>query len=801
MKITYELGEILSDKYFDEVIKKLYTNSELSAEEKAYILGCAVILLQEYDATNEKIYFEVAYDIILKYSLSYNDYRPLYDVSCNYGFYPTVRFINEKRELRDASITDVINDYKLEYYKNESYIETYEQHKARNGVINSQMSNVCFIAPTSSGKSSVIIQHIKRNAWVKKAIILVPTKSLIAQTYGELRKSSLNRKIISHEAMYQGEEQFVGVLTQERALRLLEKNIDLDIDCIYVDEAHNIFTNDARNVLLSRVIRICRNRKRDAKIIYLSPFVEDAKHLLQGEETEIDEQRISFNIKEPLIKEYRKEGEVFVYNRFSNQFTWTGDTYDNAFDYMFNNDKSKNFCFLGSPKKIEQFAEELYERTSDIPHSEDLDELISILSENVHPEFAMNKYLKHGIIYLHAKLPEQIKEYLEYQFKTNPKIKYLIANSVVLEGINMPIDSLFIWDVNNMNNAKIQNLIGRVNRLNNVFDLKNEGLEGLIPHVHFINSDYYYKSKRRMKKCIEKLYDDKQDDITNPLLDSFDIEKVKEKERKKVQKENKEIISQEQLYFSVPNTERDQLKRQLISSGMNQLLYLTNDNVDIIAKELASVDNAKSIVEIVSDVFTKNDMAKDKAFSRLQNRKAINYYQHFISASHKGNLATLVNSELHYQRERNANGDYLMYVGTSYGEVAAYNNEKSGKVFIDVSKKSNYELVNYLIVKIKVEQEFLGFQYNRAVNFLHDYGVIDDERYNLEIYGTNDSKKIQMLNMGIPIGILSLLETNNQLSNIFVDANGNIKGNDRLKAFVNKQNSFWKYEILKHIFF
>ena len=801
MKINGELEAILSDKYFDEVIKKLYTGSELSVEEKAYLLGCAVMLLQEYDVNNERIYFEVAYDIILKYSLSSYDYRPLYDVSSNYGFYPTVRFINEKRELRNVSITDVINDYKLEYYKNENYIETYEQHKARNGVINSKMSNVCFIAPTSSGKSSVIIQHIKSNDWIKKAIILVPSKSLIAQTYGELRKSSLNRKIISHEAMYQGEGQFIGVLTQERALRLLEKNPELLIDCVYIDEAHNIFTNDARNILLSRVIKICRNRNRSVKAIYLSPFVENAKHLLQGDETEIDEQRISFNIKEPLIKEYRKEGEVFVYNRFSNKFAKEGDTYTDAFEYMFRNEKSKNFCFLVSPKKIELFAEELYERTEDVPNSEDLDELISILSENVHPEFAMNRYLKHGIIYLHAKLPEQIKEYLEYQFKTNPKIKYLIANSVVLEGINMPIDSLFIWDVNNMNNAKLQNLIGRVNRLNNVFDLKNEGLDGLIPHVHFINSDYYYKSKRHMKKCIERLYDDKQDDITNPLLNSFDIEKVKEKDRDKVQKDNKEIIRQENMYFSVPNTERGQLKRQLISSGMNQLLYLTNYNVDIIARELACVNNTKSIVEIVSDVFTKNGMAKDKAFSRLRNRKAINYYQHFISASHKVNLATLVNSELHYQRERNTNGDYLMYVGTSYGEVAAYNNDSSGKVFIDVSEKSDYELVNYLIVKIKVEQEFLGFQYNRAVNFLHDYGVIDDERYNMEIYGTNDPKKIQMLNMGIPIGIISLLESNNQLSNIFSDANGNIKGNDRLKSFVSKQNSFWRYEILKHIYF
>ncbi len=54
-----------------------------------------------------------------------------------------------------------------------------------------QRKSIAFIAPTSSGKSSLIIQHIKSNERIRKAVVLVLTKSLIAQSYMELRKGIL----------------------------------------------------------------------------------------------------------------------------------------------------------------------------------------------------------------------------------------------------------------------------------------------------------------------------------------------------------------------------------------------------------------------------------------------------------------------------------------------------------------------------------------------------------------------------------------------------------------------------------
>ena len=129
-------------------MSKLYEGIQITYEEGEYLLGCVIILLEEYDKTEERDLFELAYNIVLRYSLSSNDYEPLYDFSCNYGFYPTVAFINKKKLLKEFSIQKVLLGYQMERFRNDGYTETYEQNKTRKNIINSERRNIAFIAPT-----------------------------------------------------------------------------------------------------------------------------------------------------------------------------------------------------------------------------------------------------------------------------------------------------------------------------------------------------------------------------------------------------------------------------------------------------------------------------------------------------------------------------------------------------------------------------------------------------------------------------------------------------------------------------
>lgn len=801
MNITERLYSISN---FANLMRKLYVKEQITNEESEYLLGYALLLLNEYDKSGERELFELAYSIVLRYAFLSNNYQPLYDVSCNYGFYPNVRFISENQLLNEYTLQNAIINFSVEtQYQNDGYIETYEQNRTRRNIIASNKKSIAFVAPTSSGKSSLIIQHIKNNDKIRKAVVLVPTKSLIAQTYMDLRKGLLDRKIINHEGMYNGESTFVGALTQERLLRLLENNEDLCFDCIYVDEAHNIFSNDNRNVLLARAIELCKDRNIETQVIFLSPFINDVKNLMLGSVNEIDEQRITFNIKEPNIFVRCKDGAVEVYDRFHDAFYDTGKS-DDAFEYIKNNQKKKNFIFINTPPKIEAFAEELYKNTDEIVLDNELIELQEILSENVHPDFNIIRYLSHGILYLHAKIPDQIKEYLEYQFKQNQKIKYLVANVVIMEGINLPIDCLFICNVWNMTSSALQNLIGRVNRLNMIFDKRQGDITKLIPEIHFVDVPNYTAKNRKLENEIRKIYETSRDEVRNPLLQNCSLDDLKVSKKEKIEKINQLILQQEELYHLETTDPIELFRKKIVASGMNQFIDSSRNSAISVMSNIERCDFEQDVIDCVSQIFTQNIEVIDQEFKRLSYPSAIRFYKFFMSELKKGDFSALITSQVEYQLERaEKDNEPYMYVGRGYGDEKGWYEDiaRGQEVYVDIRKKSRVQLVNLVIVKTKVEQEFLGFQYSRAVNFLHDYGYISDEKYNMEMYGTNDENKIQLLNLGISFSLMNCLEKKNQIKNISRDSFGNLIANKQLCEFEKTRNGLIKYEMDKYILF
>ncbi|WP_425381096.1 DEAD/DEAH box helicase [Spiroplasma endosymbiont of Polydrusus pterygomalis] len=229
---------------FNKVIKKIVLSDiKMDEKEREYLLTIAIIFLKEFDFNKNKgIYLEFAYFIILKYSLIYKDFLPLYDFSVNFGFYPIVSTIVENNLIEFNSLINfnLKNGIQENFKNNNNIIETLEQNKMRKFLFNNKINkNISIIAPTSFGKSNLIIENIKENLKLyKKIAIIVPTKSLLAQIYKDIKIQNLDRKIIIHDTMYQKENEFISILTQERALRLLNQN--LFFDCLYIDEAHKI---------------------------------------------------------------------------------------------------------------------------------------------------------------------------------------------------------------------------------------------------------------------------------------------------------------------------------------------------------------------------------------------------------------------------------------------------------------------------------------------------------------------------------------------------------------------------------
>lgn len=477
----------------------------MDEKEREYLLTIAIIFLKEFDFNKNKgIYLEFAYFIILKYSLIYKDFLPLYDFSVNFGFYPIVSTIVENNLIEFNSLINfnLKNGIQENFKNNNNIIETLEQNKMRKFLFNNKINkNISIIAPTSFGKSNLIIENIKENLKLyKKIAIIVPTKSLLAQIYKDIKIQNLDRKIIIHDTMYQKENEFISILTQERALRLLDQN--LFFDCLYIDEAHKIFNKDPRAIFLSRLIKINGSKNKNQKVIYFSPLISNSKNLKLNKNEEINENRISFNIKEPEYYEYRLDEKVYKYNRFLNKFYEINSSYNDFFDYIFSTKKNRNFIFLNSPKKIQLFAKTLYSKIISEINDIEIKKTIKILTKYVDKYFFGNDYLQKGIIYLHGQLPDNIKEYLEYKFLKLKNIVYLIANNVILEGVNLPIENIYILNTRGLYQKDLTNLIGRANRLKEIFNGKNN-LDKLLPQIHFINTEIYNNKNSKMQSKIK----------------------------------------------------------------------------------------------------------------------------------------------------------------------------------------------------------------------------------------------------------------------------------------------------------
>ncbi len=819
MTIINSLVWLKDEKSLYSSLKKIDKNEELNHKESSHLLACAILLLREYESDNRRTsYFEFGYFLILSYSISSDDYAPLFDFSCNYGFYPISKFILEKELISSENFNALAIEYSLQRFRHKNITETLDQQKYRKEITEDTSKDSSFIAPTSFGKSSLIVDLALKPS-LKKIAIIVPTKSLLTQTYKLISKSIRNKKIIFHDEMYSGESEFVAIFTQERALRLL-KDDAVSFDALIVDEAHNLFDSSQRSVLLSRLLRKNRKRSPSSRYYYFSPLISDSENLKTQEDQEIIERIIKFNIKEPQIFEYKLNGETYKYNRFIDEYSHIKNE-SGFIDYIIKNQKEKNFVYLRRPKKTEELAR-LIDASLPEAQDEELLALSNAIAKNVHNEFYCVDLVKKGVVYLHGKLPDLVKEYLEFKFRESKKIKFVVANSVILEGVNLPIDNLYILNSYSLTGKSLTNLIGRVNRLNEIFNSKNNNLNKLMPFIHFVNSEEFNGEKSDMSKKIGLLKSRFfKDEIKNPTLLSFDINQYSntienssslsriDEAKNKLEKANG-IKDREDFLIENHDIQVHRLKSSFIESGLYSSYRNPEYAIDFISNKIkgTSSDIGWKELEVIDKVHSLfidglEDELIDPVFSRLKNERARNYYSMFVDNIHTMNLKEHIDAIVRYFYSicKSPIGREF-YIGASYGEVAKSVTEfgsEGSKLYIDLSKKTQKELVNIALVKIKMESDFVAYTLNEYVSLLNDLRLLTEEEYNIFIYGSSKKRNTEFTKLGLSGSLINRLEKDNQLENINIDDFGQITATARFKEYLGKQDDLTRFEISKYI--
>jgi len=813
------LGKI---EVFRELIRKLsIAPHSLDDNENAYLLTCAILFIKHYQKDARfTSYPEFAYWIILKYGLATRDFKPLYDLSTDFGYYPIVNAIQQDGLVKMEKVSDILLNIELDRFKSEKegYIETLHQFATKQRIFEEEEDEISYVAPTSYGKSSIIVDCIRKfGEQTPKVVIVVPTKSLLMQTYRMIRGANLDRKVIIHDEMYERNSSFIAVFTQERALRLLTKQRDLFFDLVFVDEAHNMFEGDSRSILLSRLIRRNKSRNSAQRIVYLSPLIENSNNLKILSEQEIKEFKIPFTIKEPDIFELGHSGAVTFYNRFINESFEYGQA-QNMFEYIYRTSTHKNFLYNYSPRSIEKLSKLLNQSLPNNPVSTEILSLIEILKKEVHSRFYVIDYLKKGIIYIHGKLPDLIKEYLEKKFSEIPGIRFIIANSVILEGMNLPIDSLYIMNTYSLGGKELTNLIGRVNRLNRVFTPQGNYLEKLIPPIHFINSEEFNGKGSTMLNKIRllrgRIFDDT---IKNPTLDQFDFDKLKVS-KDQIQKKKAlidSIINQENFLGNNPTDPVERVKHYMIESGISVFYkdvghaaltfykkYVRMRRNSNLAQITAIVNGEQwkdvRVLDKINFLFIHSHKITDHEFSRIGNEAARNYYEYHIKVSMRTSLNESINTLVKHFDKRIRDGNPRTYFGSTYGEEP-YDDSSMSNTYVNLSKKNETEKVNLAIVKLKIEDDFISFKLSKFIVMLFDYDLITKDEYNEYIYGTTDQKSIDLSKIGLSVSLISRLKADKQLQNLKFDAYKNLEANNSFRDYKRTVGDFYRFELERFI--
>lgn len=758
---------------FHAIYKKLVLGIEMTPIEYKKMLSVAVLFIN--NGTDPDV-IHLGYRILVLYSNQTKDYKPLYDIALNQGLIPIVKTIENMQVYQEnfnKSFFKMLYSAFSETYKtNEMYL-TEQQKELFDFFETTQKKTVAIVAPTSYGKSGLIVLALQKRT-TENVCIVVPTKALLAQTKKRLLNAGLSNitKIITHPEMYVvGEQNLVAVLTQERLLRLLKKNTNVSFDWVFVDEAHNLLVNDSRNILLSIALSILE--KRNSKVVYkfLTPFLIDCSNLHIKHTRYVAE---SFSINEYIktekfyLYDFRNNKRMQIYDQFLNSFFYVdGETYIDEIELIRKRQGAKNIVYLNKPRDLEKFAIELSKQLDDV-HSTHIDVACNELSKYFHRDYFLINCLRKGIIYHHGSVPDNVRAYIESLFSCQNEVRFVVTSSTLLEGVNLPADKLFLLDNKkgngNLRPSSFKNLAGRICRFKEMFFKGADELSKLEPEIFLIGSEYMAQNanlENFIKQCAQvdlKIHDDPKNlllkNIDVSVENSTNIEKLQEIEQFMENFESG-LVNEYSGYYAKTEVGKICFANSLLEIDIvsyEQQMQLAVDN-----NKLRIIDNASGVFDIFVEVFLPYIMPNEKYnnLTRLENEEARQFYQMLLEWKIENvSYPQMINNFLRYWHGIElGNGDTLIYVGR-WGDKKRDGHKN---LWSDIKQKNFVERINLAIVRIKEEQDFLENVFMKYIEALNDFGFLETEFYEKLKYGTSNKQKIVLMKNGLSSNLSSLI--------------------------------------------
>ncbi|MGB4957149.1 MAG: DEAD/DEAH box helicase [Candidatus Saccharimonas sp.] len=788
-------------QFFEDLYEKVILRKGLEPDEVDTLFR----IMNYFWVYGDQDVQKMTYYIALNYGLSTGDFEVLDHFANSLRYYPVVKLIEAAggtafKNTIDTELNTILSDSLAESFK-DGYYRSEQQYRLSRTV--REASDLIVVAPTSYGKSHLMVRKaIEEYAGGSNVCIIVPTKSLMSQTVSIVSSIKGDRSdVLTHPDMYvekYREQPFIAVLTQERLIALLARYPSLAFNYIFVDESHNLFKDEDRSLTLTRAIIIAKKRAGGVATDFFSPFIAEPQTSLNFVGDVVTNQSTVSVTEYMKIPRYylwnQGDGEISLFDQFTNRYYGTGETSENYYDLILTNGSDKNIIYMNKPSEVEGFADALASKIQDVDFSPEskviIDDICDALSKYVHRSYNLIKLLKRGVVLSHGKMPDIIKEYVEFLYRTVPEIRFIVTTSTLLEGVNVPASKLFLMNYNkglgSLDVPDFKNLSGRVGRYNVLFNLENPKLELLTPEIYMIKNTEYMASNANPVEYLSshaKEGINVKDEVENPLLTAYRGE----------DKESRLVIESSMIanidktraseYTTISNT-----SPQLALTDLGASCYVHNLKIfDVVRYEQSisnkivslagtfSVHDAETLLNVIEAVFLRTTYYEGLKVDKHKygNWAYLLYTQPYIKTIYQRIIDQKVSTEASFSsliarsvlnwRDNIGTPAYVGDIGNCDSSGASSSGWNKYVIF---SNQTRNLMPSYAAALAKENLDNIDHYIVPFLEVLNDFSIVEESFYKRIKYGTDDDFMIALIRSGLDFSLAKIIAENDDMKQL-----------------------------------
>lgn len=711
-----------------------------------------------------------------------------------------------KNEDKSISSFDILRGIEVEVHKivnnipntDKQFFDT--QCKALCGIECNQFYS--FSAPTSMGKTFIITNFIHnkiKNGSKENFVIIVPTRALLSEIANKMINEFSDilgegkHKVITATASLQNDEKFIAVLTPERLYYALLKQRFIKYKYIFIDEAHKISDKDKRSIIYYKILDILKDHK-DIRIYFSSPVIPNPDVYLELtnyyslSDNHAKGQAFEFSpvIQNKICIDFAS-GKYNIVNNFTKSIVKCGILPTSIKDKMsaltFIGKGKRNLIYVSSANKAINYAMQLSKMDieEDGNRKDELEKVAKLIEQKIHKEYFLADLIRKGVAYHIGALPAEVRLKIEFLIRERI-IHYCFCTSTLLEGVNVPVDNLFIFD-NKKGKEKMSvvdafNLMGRAGRVTlneygNVFLFTGEEatkryyedvllkplpsqtllpskalkrsskkyivqvlLEGrtnlLLEGEKNSDHDFTEATYEYATKCLNMLLHDICSQNDSYIVRDFRKDKVLSPQNIMDIRTKFGTVISENDDINLSARQKESIQKAVKDQGIN---YPNNFNYEVCLKFL---EQLSSILRW--DVYEKDTLGKGKK---------IRYYTVILTQWMQGSgLHEIIRGAIeHYQRDGGKLVSYEpRYHLEPYNNSLAHKNQVINEAMKDLEHVINYKLSMYFlhlseaIVKIHGKEALHNDWYEYV-----EYGTCNNDIILLQKYGFLREEALQLL--------------------------------------------------------